>query len=222
MTSPVGHRVLEVVDIGWSTTIQDRGRPGLAHLGVPTAGAVDLALAALVNRLVGNDESSAVLETAGGLVVRVRPGPRRERPPSPAPRALMAGEELAVAVDEEHTWSYLAIRGGIAVGKVLGSRGGRHVVGNRPGADHEGDAIAGRRGSGDPSRGRRRSTAAETRPLQGVAGPCVDWFDDGSTLLTATEWRIETVSRVGLRLSGTVVRRVVTDELASEGLVPAA
>ena len=60
---------LRVITAGRATTIQDRGRTGLAHLGVPRAGAVDVAAADLANRLVGNAPGAAVLETNGGLVV---------------------------------------------------------------------------------------------------------------------------------------------------------
>ena len=53
-------------------TVQDRGRPGWAHLGVPHAGAVDAPAAALANRLVGNGPDAAVLEvTLGSLTARV-------------------------------------------------------------------------------------------------------------------------------------------------------
>lgn len=56
-------RALVVVRPGALTTVQDRGRPGYAHLGVPRSGALDRPAAALVNRLVGNPADAAVLET---------------------------------------------------------------------------------------------------------------------------------------------------------------
>lgn len=50
--------------------IEDRGRPGLGHLGVPRAGAADRDAAAHANRLVGNPGSAPVLEIlAGGAFV---------------------------------------------------------------------------------------------------------------------------------------------------------
>ena len=66
-------RALAVVRAGALTTVQDLGRPGHAHLGVPRSGALDLHAARLVNRLVGNPESAAVLETTlTGCAVRPR------------------------------------------------------------------------------------------------------------------------------------------------------
>ena len=47
---------------GLLTTVQDLGRPGLAHLGVPTAGAADRRAFGLANRLVGNRRDAAGLE----------------------------------------------------------------------------------------------------------------------------------------------------------------
>ncbi|MET0227127.1 MAG: urea amidolyase, partial [Actinomycetes bacterium] len=47
---------------GLLTTVQDLGRPGLAHLGVPTAGAADRRAFRLANRLVGNRPGAAALE----------------------------------------------------------------------------------------------------------------------------------------------------------------
>ena len=52
------------------STVQDLGRPGLAHLGVSPSGAADRAAHHLANRLVGNREDAATIETTlGGLVV---------------------------------------------------------------------------------------------------------------------------------------------------------
>ena len=48
---------------GLRTTVQDRGRVGLAHLGVPRSGAVDWYSAALANAIVGNETDAALLET---------------------------------------------------------------------------------------------------------------------------------------------------------------
>src|SRR5215217_2109882 len=58
-----GRRTLAVLDPGMLTTVQDLGRPGWAHLGVPRSGALDQPALRLANRLVGNPESAAGLET---------------------------------------------------------------------------------------------------------------------------------------------------------------
>ncbi|MGH3716279.1 MAG: allophanate hydrolase subunit 2 family protein, partial [Micromonosporaceae bacterium] len=53
---------LEVVRAGPLCTVQDLGRVGLAHLGVPRSGAVDAPALRAGNRLVGNPDDSAGLE----------------------------------------------------------------------------------------------------------------------------------------------------------------
>lgn len=66
---------LRVVRAGLLTTVQDLGRPGYAHLGVPRSGAADPGALRLANRLVGNDEGAAALETTlNGCAVFVARG----------------------------------------------------------------------------------------------------------------------------------------------------
>jgi hypothetical protein len=63
--------MLTVLATGPLSTVQDRGRPGYAGIGVPRSGAADAPAAELANRLVGNDHGAAVVEvTAGGLRLR--------------------------------------------------------------------------------------------------------------------------------------------------------
>ena len=54
--------VIEVVDGGLMTTVQDMGRYAYQRYGVPVAGVMDPYSAALANALLGNDEHAAVLE----------------------------------------------------------------------------------------------------------------------------------------------------------------
>ncbi|MDO3683767.1 biotin-dependent carboxyltransferase family protein [Micromonospora sp. C28ISP2-4] len=63
--------MIEVLRAGALTTVQDQGRPGWAHLGVPRSGALDPAALRLANRLVGNDKHAAGLEiTMTGCALR--------------------------------------------------------------------------------------------------------------------------------------------------------
>ncbi len=82
--------VLEVVRAGALTTVQDLGRVGHAHLGVPRSGALDAPAHRLANRLVGNPEDAATLETTlTGCAVRA------ERPVVVA----VTGAPCAVRID---------------------------------------------------------------------------------------------------------------------------
>jgi biotin-dependent carboxylase-like uncharacterized protein len=190
---------------------------------VPTAGAVDPALAALVNRLVGNDERSAVLETAGGLVVRATGPVLIATTAELAPRVLTLGQELTLAVDDDRTWSYLAVRGGFAVEPVLGSRAQDTLSGLGPTPIGSGMLLP---VGDDPATAVVVDIAPPPpRPdrFRVWPGPRVGWFGAAAPeQLTAGEWTVETVSRVGLRLAGVALRRPDAEELASEGLVAGA
>ncbi len=70
-SAPVAARLIEVLQPGPLTTVQDLGRAGLAHLGVPLSGAADRGSLRLANHLVGNDAGAACLEvTLGRLALR--------------------------------------------------------------------------------------------------------------------------------------------------------
>ncbi len=124
---------IEVVDAGIATTVQDRGRPGLAHLGVPLAGAVDPRLAALTNRLVGNPVEAALIETCGNFVMRVTAAVLIATSSELAPLSLAPGDRTARRSTQVGLWHYVAVRGGIDA--VDGARFAvdRHVVRARPG-----------------------------------------------------------------------------------------
>ena len=72
LSTPADGPCLEVLEPGLMTTVQDGGRRGCAHLGVPAAGAADPRSLTLVNLLLGNGPGSAALEcTASGPTLRV-------------------------------------------------------------------------------------------------------------------------------------------------------
>jgi len=53
---------VKILAPGLSTTVQDLGRPGYYHLGIPISGGMDRFALSVANMLVGNDEGAAVLE----------------------------------------------------------------------------------------------------------------------------------------------------------------
>jgi len=53
---------IRVIAPGLATTVQDLGRPGYYHLGIPLSGAMDRFALRAANLLVGNDEGAAGLE----------------------------------------------------------------------------------------------------------------------------------------------------------------
>ena len=59
---------INVIKPGLSTTVQDLGRPGYYHIGIPTSGGMDMLSLAAANLLVGNPAGAAVLEAHAGVV----------------------------------------------------------------------------------------------------------------------------------------------------------
>lgn len=233
-------RRLSVVDPGPLTTVQDRGRPGWAHLGVPRAGAVDRPAADLANRLVGNAPEAAVLETTlGGVTVRVSAAMAVSVTGAPAsvevdgravafgePVAVPAGATVRVGAATTGLRSYLAVAGGILVEPVLGSRSTDTLASIGPPRLREGDelpvgAATGRPAAVDVPPVRRGARAGAVAELRVVPGPRVDWFDaDALRELAGAPYTVAAESnRIGLRLRGPVLARARTEELPSEGLV---
>lgn len=215
---------LTVVRAGWATTVQDGGRPGLAHLGVPRAGAVDAHELAVLNRLVGNLPATAGVETAGGLVVRVDGPALVATSLERAARSVHAGAVIDVGPAPGDLYGYLAVRGGVHVRPVLGSRSHDTLSGLGPPDVVVGVLLP----VGDDPATSVVGEPAPRRPRPEVVtvwtGPRADWFAlDALDRLCAVEWRVsDVVSRVGVRLLGPELARSVTDELPSEGLVPGA
>jgi biotin-dependent carboxylase-like uncharacterized protein len=232
--------VLTVLATGPLTTVQDRGRPGSAAIGVTRSGAADATAAELANRLVGNRPEAALLEaTAGGLRVRAgrtvlvavtgAPAPVEVdgRPaPFAAPTTLRAGSVLALGLPARGLRSYLAIRGGIGVPPVLGSRSTDTLSGLGPPPLTPGTLLP----VGDLAGEEPFVDVAPVRPLPDrpvlrvLAGPRRNWLDDDAwSALTTQAWQVGSDSdRVGLRLIGPRLGRARDGELPSEGLVPGA
>lgn len=232
-----GTPTLTVVRAGALTTVQDAGRPGMAHLGVPHSGALDRDAAALANRLVGNSAEATVLETTldgvslrpnTDVVIAVTGAPAAvsvsQRPAAwGVPVTVRAGEVVDIGAAITGVRSYLAVAGGLTVPPVLGSRSTDTLSGLGPPPLGAGGTMAvGPRSEPLPAVDftvPRRST--EPVVLRLTYGPRDDWFDAESlTTLTTCEYTVSATSnRIGMRLAGPPVPRGHTQELESEGMV---
>jgi biotin-dependent carboxylase-like uncharacterized protein len=231
---------LRVVAAGPSVLLQDLGRLGLAHLGVPRAGALDAPAAALARRLVGGTPADAVLEVLlGGLEV-VLEGPAASGGSgvwvavtgAPCPLAvdgravphgratwLPVGSRLALGRPATGLRCYLAVDGGLPVAEVLGSRSSDTLAGVGPAPVRPGRRlpVGVRRGVPGPA---EVPSARVDGPLRLHPGPRADWCEDPLGALTGRSWTVGADSdRVGLRLLGEPLVRRGTEELPSEGMV---
>jgi biotin-dependent carboxylase-like uncharacterized protein len=232
--------MIEVLRPGPLTTVQDLGRPGYAHLGVGRSGAADRASLRLANRLVGNPEDAAGLEiTLGGFAARLgrRAVVAVTGAPAPVtlagrgvagygPVAVEPGDELELGLPDRGVRTYLAVRGGLDLPAVFGSRSTDLLGGLGPPAVAAGTRLpVGTRTAGFPT--------VDLAPVPDLpaelvlparAGPRADWFVPAALdLLGSRPYQVTAASnRVGLRLSGPSLRPAGARELPTEGLVEGA
>ncbi|SBT53589.1 5-oxoprolinase subunit C family protein [Micromonospora narathiwatensis] len=229
--------MIEVLRAGALTTVQDQGRPGYAHLGVPRSGALDPAALRLANRLVGNPETAAGLEiTLTGCVLRFTRAAtvaltgaevdvRVDRRPGDVgrPLSLPAGAVLRIGPAHAGLRTWLAASGGIAVEPVLGSRATDTLSGLGPPPVRDGDRLPLGASAGPPAPADFTVAPAVPATLRLTLrpGPRQDWFTPAALdLLLTTPYAISPASnRVGARLVGAALPRAVAGELPSEGLV---
>jgi KipI family sensor histidine kinase inhibitor len=245
-----GGPVIEVIKPGPLATVQDLGRPGFGHLGVPRSGAADPASLLLANRLAGNPGGAAGVEvTFGRAAFRFTGEAWAAVAGAPVPVSLESGGQAAAAriphgsafrvpaggvlrlgAPQTGLRSYLAVRGGVDVPPVLGSRSADLRSGLGPARLRPGDLLPVGRAGQRP--GAAPGSAAGTGPepampvpgeptvLRVVPGPRDDWFPPGAAqrLCAGTFLVTPASDRAGLRLDGPAVQRSRGGELLSEGM----
>jgi biotin-dependent carboxylase-like uncharacterized protein len=232
--------MIAVVKAGLLTTVQDLGRPGYAHLGVARSGALDQPALLRANRLVGNLDTAAGLETTltgatlraeSAVTVAVTGAPARvsvDGTPAEfgAAFTVPAGSLLEIGPASAGVRSYLAVAGGIIVAPVLGSRSTDTLSGLGPPPLRAGYVLP---VGGQPALPLEppapvstsdRSDAGEVM-LRIRLGPRYDWFGvPAREALVSQAYTLSVKSnRVGARLTGAPLGRSVTGELPSEGIV---
>lgn len=230
-------RALVVVRAGALTTVQDLGRPGHAHLGVPRSGALDAPAAALMNRLVGNPPEAALLETTlNGCDLRPRSAVTVAVGGAPCPVAVdgrpaawgapvhvPGGALLSVGPAVSGVRAYVAVSGGVTVEQVLGSRSTDLLSGLGPPPLVAGAVLPLGKPYDIPA---RVDVVPQPSPpaelvLRVIPGPRDDWFTAAAwhTFTTHT-YRVSSASnRIGLRTEGRALERAIGGELPSEGMV---
>ena len=254
-----GRAGVEVLATGALVLVEDAGRAGLAAIGVPRSGAADPLALRTANRLVGNRADAAVLEVLlGGLVVRFETTTAIALAGAPAPAELdgrrvphrravraPAGATLELGAPTAGLRTWLALRGGVDVPAVLGSRSTDvlsslgpepvasgdvlplgHAFDGLPEVDGAGEPVDG--GAADPGEAGAAGEASgsgraapEVVVLQASSGPRFDRLDDESRRRLGEQvWVVTPDSnRVALRLDGPPLVHAGGGELPSEGLV---
>ncbi|MEY9851728.1 biotin-dependent carboxylase-like uncharacterized protein [Leifsonia sp. EB41] len=248
---------LRILRPGPLALVEDLGRPGLAAVGVSTSGALDRGALGLANRLVGNPADAAGLELLlGGFAARFESAAwfavtgaatrvTLDGQPVDPDAAVHAGvgAELRIAAPAVGVRSYLAVRGGVAVEAVLGSRSRDTLSGLGPSPLAEGDLVPFGAEPLDPVPSVDFVPTADLSdgPVEVRAhrGPRADWFTPAALdAFFTVEWRASADGdRVGVRLDPPrvpshargadpapppLLERAVRDELPSEPMVAGA
>jgi biotin-dependent carboxylase-like uncharacterized protein len=215
-------RAFDVVAVAGVATIQDRGRPGHMHQGVPPGGALVPELLARANAAVGNAHGDAGIEVIGTLTLRACAALR-----------VSSDDGAAVHLDEGAAWTvasrgarvaYAASRGGFAAPVVLGGRGTllAAALGGHEGRPlRKGDILAVDEGPAVMSACGPAPEWDASAPIRVVAGPDHERF--GATALAqlaTSEFRVSPKSdRIGVRLVGPAIDRVGDDSGVSAPMV---
>lgn len=235
--------VAAVIQPGPLSTLQDLGRFDSMRLGVPTAGALDQPSHRLANRLVGNAESCATIETTlGGLEIEfsthavaavtgaagdVFVDQRREG--TGYTLLLRPGQRLRIDPPRAGLRSYLAVAGGFSAPLRYGSRSADLLSGLGPAPLAAGDRI----GIDAPATAEPPWATVDVAPVAPPArditcrvlpGPRRDWLvPEAWEVLTGSEYVVGGRSnRIGIRLEGPALERAISRELHSEGIVTGA
>jgi biotin-dependent carboxylase-like uncharacterized protein len=236
--------VLKVIAPGFHTTLQDQGRRGFQHVGVPVSGALDRNGYRLANALVGNAQGAACLEIigsgpefevagssarialvgSGSLEISGRDGPLIS---SGQTARLTRGEIVRVRLGGGAFCSYLAIEGGFEAPLCLNSRStytraGFGGLSGRP--LRSGDTL---HGTIDDAAARAEVCLNDQRTLRldqairVVLGPQDDYFTEDAieTLLSGAYSITPASDRMGFRLAGPLLEHKSDYNIVSDGIV---
>ena len=232
--------MIEVLRPGPLTTVQDLGRPGYAHLGVPEAGAADAFSLRIANRLTGNRDGAPALEmtgegadlrfdvetfiacTGGELEVKLDGAPV----PMYQLLTVKAGAVLECGRITQGWRSYLAVAGGIEVPKVLGSSSSDTLAGLGPAPLEAGQCLPVGALESRPAGAYLRAPPHYPRSatLRVLPGPQQDWFSaDARRRFATSVFKVLSRSdRTGARLGGPELALNRAAELASMGMTEGA
>ena len=241
--------MMEVVQPGIGTTVQDRGRAGHRHEGIPLSGWLDAPLAEAANALVGNAGGEAVLELRGmGTELRIASGPvrialtgaitakwlRQDGKPTTLSAwqsaTLHTGDRLTLGLAETGC-AYLAVASGLQLPMQLGSRSSywrAGLEGLQGRALRPGDLLPCNTWTSSDCR-EWRSPAPWVHPagpIRVMWGPQQDHFTPESLTRFENDTWEATVEqdRMGLRLRGMALAHVnaAAADIVSDAVTPGA
>lgn len=236
---------VRVIEPGVSTTVQDTGRYGHYHIGMPPAGAMDEFSHRVANALVGNPEDAATLEMtyqgpnlafeedAAIAITGADMSPELDGEEIPVWEAVSvdAGQTLTVNFATEGARSYLAISGGIDVPSVMESRATYTLIGlgGHEGRELESGDVLPLGTLGDATSAVGNTVSTEHRPdyaddsdIRVIMGLC-DYrlTDESKAAFLDADWSVSPeADRVGYRLDGIDIEFVEREQPFGAGPDP--
>lgn len=229
---------------GTASTLQDRGRVGLRHLGIGSGGALDAYSHNVANLLVGNRADATVLEvTLQGPRLRFERGAHIALCGAPFDAQIdgvalpawcsvhvPAGAVLDIGPCRVGMRGYLAVAGGFVVAEVLGSASTdlRAGFGGHAGRMlRSGDTLQWPESGATATRVARDAGWIDWTPDHTFGDDCLVHLLPGrdapgpDSALFATHWQVSSASnRQGLRLDGPALILAQSRESVSEPVAP--
>ena len=235
---------IEVITPGLQTTIQDEGRSGWRHMGVPQSGAADLFSCKAANYLLGKAYDSAVIEcTLTGprlsflkemqiLITGSDMNPKinDKQVEMYKPYSVSVGDELVMSACSYGCRSYIAFSDDLVCNPIMGSQS-TYLPANFGGFNgkilQKGDII---QTISSPNLTSKLQDSAEITGqdftnqwcLKAIPGPEFEVLDQSSqTLLFSETFKVSNDSdRMGSRLIGKNLNVKTTDHMTSGPLFP--
>lgn len=234
--------VIKIIQPAILTQLQDLGRFGHMHRGISVSGAMDEPAFLANNRLLGNDPNAAQLEIApGGLILEfladttaaiagAYANPTLDGKPLINYHSFhaKAQQQLRLSYPKTGQYSYLAIAGGFAAPKILGSRATCQRLGLIPLAIQRNTILTRHDNPPHPAprpQGLRWHEYPERETQTIAVQPAYQYAEfspEAKHLFTQQTWRVQQTDRMGTLLTGAEGVSWQGGELLSEGIIPGA
>jgi antagonist of KipI len=231
----------EITDLSGIATFQDLGRRGWNRFGVPTSGAMDWFAYQAANSLLNNPPNSAVIELGLGeitlhssrntVIAVTGAGYEVENYiwtfPLWTTFYVRAGWTVRVKKTSGGNWAYIAIAGGFDSPIIMNSRS-TYLRGGIGSALKAGDVLPAFTPTADLLKLAARDFPvnkyieySQSPTIEVIPAPQADWFTtEGIRMFYESEYTLSaSFDRMGYRLQGSPIKKAITKELISEGMM---
>src|SRR6056300_935892 len=222
----MSENIFKVIRPGINTTIQDKGRSNLYHLGIPFSGAMDNRNYLLANKLVGNDLNNPVLEFAfqgphlkylgekinlaitGDVSFKIKHNDNEIEGNCYETYEIHNEDEIDILSTNKSVYGYLSIAGSFDVSYQWGScsTNTKSNIGANNGLKLQDNQII---------------KISKIRKIRVIKGTNFDYFSKTAiSNFFEKEFKVSKLSdRMGMRLEGVKLENIKSSNIKSEGLI---